>query len=156
LFNRICFLFRHSHGVDRFVFQKIKRWLAYRQKKVPDLAKVKDSLPNTDDPAIIMLARLTGTSLSKPRVPISYNVWGRFNKQQINDACASAHLNKPLQKKMQAAERTRITKALFDALPLAERNKYAEIAKKEGDEKLKEWAEKLSGPPSTNPEDRQK
>jgi hypothetical protein len=130
--------------------------MAYRWKKVPDLAKVKDSLPDTDDPAIIMLARLTGVGVSKPQVPIPYNVWGRFNKQQINDTCTNAHLYKTLQKKMQAADRMRITKALFDALPLAERNKYTEIAKKEGDEKVKEWAEKLSGPPSTDPEDRQR
>ena len=103
-----------------------------------------------------MLARLTGFSLSKPRVPIPYNVWGRFNKQKINDAYTNAHLYKPLPKNQQAAERTRINKALFDALPLDERKKYVEMAKKEGDEKLKEWKEKLSGPLSTDPEDRQR
>jgi hypothetical protein len=149
-------LFYHLHGAHHFVSQKIKRWLTYRQKKVPDLAKIKDSLPDTDDPAIIMLVRLTGTSLSKPWVPIAYNVWGRFNKQKIHDAYTKAHLYKPLPKNLQAAERTRINKALFDVLPLDEHEKYIEMAKKEGDEKLKEWKNKLSGPPSTDPEDRQR
>ncbi|EDR03724.1 uncharacterized protein LACBIDRAFT_331239 [Laccaria bicolor S238N-H82] len=136
--------------------QKIKRWLAYRHKKLPNLSKSKDSLPDTDDPAVIMLARLTGSSLSKPRVPIAYNMWGRFNKQKINDAYTNAHIYKPLPKNLQAAERTRITKNLFDALPLPERKKYIEMAKKEGDEKLKVWKEKLSSAPSTDPEDRQR
>jgi hypothetical protein len=103
-----------------------------------------------------MLARLTGSSLSKPRVPIAYNVWGRHNKQKINDTYTNANIYKPLPKNLQAAECTRITKKLFDALPLAERNKYFEMAKKEGDDKLKAWKEKLSRPPSTDPEDRQR
>ena len=103
-----------------------------------------------------MLARLTGSSLSKPRVPIAYNVWGRYNKQKINDAYNNAHIYKPLPKNLQASERTRITKKLFNALPLADRKKYIEMAKKEGDEKLKAWKEKLSRPPSTDPEDRQR
>ncbi|EDR06994.1 uncharacterized protein LACBIDRAFT_328415 [Laccaria bicolor S238N-H82] len=136
--------------------QKIKRWLAYRQKKVPDLGKVKDSLPDTDDPAIIMLARLTGASISKPRLPIAYNVWGHVNKQKINDAYTNTHIYKPLPKNLQAAECTRINKALFNALPLDKRKKYIKMAKKEGDEKLNEWKNKLSAPLSTDPEDRQR
>ena len=103
-----------------------------------------------------MLARLTGINLSKPQVPIPYNMWGQFNKQKINDTYTNAHLYKPLLMLQQAAERTPINKALFDALPLDERKKYIKMAKKEGDEKLKEWKEMLSGPPSTDPEDQQK
>ncbi|EDR11369.1 uncharacterized protein LACBIDRAFT_323897 [Laccaria bicolor S238N-H82] len=81
--------------------QKIKCWLAYRQKKVPDLGKVKDSLPDTNDPAIIMLAWLTGTSISKPRLPIAYNMWGHVNKQKINDTYTNTHIYKPLPKNLQ-------------------------------------------------------
>ena len=83
-------------------------------------------------------------------------MWGRYNKQKINDAYNNAHIYKPLPKNLQASERTRITKKLFDALPLADRKKYIKMAKKEGDEKLKAWKEKLSRPPSTDPEDRQR
>ena len=92
--------------------------------KVSDLAKVKNSLPDTDNPAIIMLARLTGISFSKPQVPIPYNVWGLFNKQKINDAYTNAHLYMLLPKNQQAAECTWINKALFDASPLDERKKH--------------------------------
>jgi len=40
-------------------------------------------MPGPDDPMAILMAKLTGISLAKPRCPITYNVWGKANLELV-------------------------------------------------------------------------
>ena len=115
------------------------------------MRKGKNMLPDTNDPAVILLAKLTGSSLTKPCILIAYNVWAHFNKEKVDEAYTQDAKTLPVRQKM--AEQMGVIKRLFDALPSSEHTKYVKLAQKEGEEKQKLWQERLTGLPSTDPED---
>ena len=118
------------------------------------MRKGKNMPPDTDNPTVILLAKFTGSSLTKPRIPIAYNVWARFNKEKVDEAYAQDAKTLPIRQKM--AEWTRVIKRLFDTLLSSECTKYVKLAQKEGEEKQKLWQERLTEPPSTDPGDQQR
>lgn len=119
------------------------------------------STPNgevsVDDPMTIILAKLTGTSLSKPRQPIPYNLWAKedVNRDAIDQQFKTQRVHLQTRKRELLTLRTKITKELYDKLPEETKREWRNHAKHAHNENLSDWKGILEGPPSTTPDDRQ-
>ena len=110
--------------------------------------------PDADDPMTILMAKLTGSNLTKPRLPIAYNLWGKAHNNLINPKFEAARAGVKHRDWMQL--HTRITRDLFNSLDKETQNRWKATAKKEHEEATAAWEAVLKGPASTRPEDRQK
>lgn len=120
------------------------------------------SAPNgeisTEDPMMILMAKLTGTSLSKPRQPIPYNLWAKedANREAVDREFKVQRSTLKSRKGELLTLRTKITKDLYDKLPETTKQEWRKRAKDIQGDSLRNWKETLEGPPSTEPADRQR
>ena len=110
-------------------------------------------MEGTTDPYAILLSKLTGVTLKKPRKPIAYNLWARENHKVVEFGFLAARVN--LSKKDFAGVRTKLTKVLFEDLPRAEQKEWEKKTTEHHKIALEQWELKLRSPPSVDPIDRQ-
>jgi hypothetical protein len=126
--------------------------MTYQHNKDHGAAK---KLLDMDDPMTVLLAKLTGSSVSKPRQPIPYNLWAKENRAVIEMEYSKERRRLNSTKGDLMKLRAGVTRKLFDALPKNVRDGWQEKAKKEHVAALKAWEERLTGSPSTDPKSRQ-
>ena len=108
------------------------------------------------NPYRILLHKLTGTSIQKPRQKSAANVWRKTQRQEI-DAEVKALLNySAIPQSSLAVTRDRVARDMFERLPVEEQAQWAEQAKEEHETALARWKEENEGKCSTMPEDRQR
>lgn len=106
----------------------------------------------------IVMAKLTGSSISKPRQPIPYNLWAKeeANREAIDLQFKARRSNRQVSRKELLTLRTGITKELYDKLPEETKNIWRTRAKDAQAESLSSWKRIIEGPASTEPIDRQR
>ncbi|KJA15176.1 hypothetical protein HYPSUDRAFT_149496, partial [Hypholoma sublateritium FD-334 SS-4] len=115
---------------------QIKRRLQYVHNKTKN-QQAAYSMGSVDDPMAVLMSKLTGISLHRPRLKTAYNLWGPENRAE-------------------AALRSAIYKECFDALPEEQKKAWALRAEAEHNESLRKVEDALKAGPSTSPVDRQK
>lgn len=104
----------------------------------------------------ILMAKLTGNALHKPRQKTAYNLWGPQNRCFVDPVFNDRVREGNVPAKQQAALRSAVYKELFDDLPEDERNEWIEKAAQEHKEALKNSHDILQAGPSSAAEDRQR
>jgi hypothetical protein len=136
-----------------FVDQQIKRWLAYQYMKDQDIDPMESGAQN---PYRILLHKLTGTTIQKPRKIWVVNVWRRTQRKEIDrEAKIIAEKEKTPRSKL-AAVRDKVARELFERLSKEEQQQWVEQANEEHDAAVAKWKEETEGRPSTTPADRQR
>ena len=107
-----------------------------------------------DDPMMILMSKLTGSTLSKPRQPIPYNLWGRANRELVDKQYAKDR--ETVDSKKWMALRSSITRTLFKKLDRATQDHWAAVAKSEQEVAVKAWEAALKAPGSAAPAELQK
>lgn len=103
----------------------------------------------------ILLAKLTGSSISKPRQPIPYNLWAKENRITIEAEYNRERRRLNSNKNNLIKLRAGVTRKLFDALPEDVRDEWQSKAKLEHVQAVKAWEERLTSPALTDPKSRQ-
>ncbi|KDR75455.1 hypothetical protein GALMADRAFT_140955 [Galerina marginata CBS 339.88] len=116
-----------------FVYRKaqIKQWHAYQYMKDNDMDPKDSALSN---PYCVLLHRLTGTSIARPRMKSSTNTWRRT----------------------QAPLRENVAREMFYALPEEEQDEWANQSQADHDAALEVWKAETQADPSQEPADRQR
>ncbi|KAJ3502939.1 hypothetical protein NLJ89_g8658 [Agrocybe chaxingu] len=136
------------------VFRKgqIKRWLAYQYMKDHEI-NPKDT--GADNPYRVLLHKLTGKGLTKPRQKSGPNTWRKTHTMEIELETRRRAMQQGVNVKRLAGIREGVAKEMFAALDPFERDEWLERTKEEHDEAIKKWESDVNGPLSTAPEDRQ-
>lgn len=104
----------------------------------------------------ILMSKLTGVGLQRPRMKTPYNMWGPQNRCFVDPVFAERVKENNVPTKNQAALRSSIYKELFEELPEDERQEWIERAEQEHQQALNKVDSTLKSGPSTAPEDRQR
>lgn len=112
--------------------------------------------PNPDDPMDILVARLTGSALVKPRQSVAYNLWAAANQDLVNKAFDAKYPVLKPPKTEQLKIRAAMKRSLFKKLSQEEQDRWEKTAKDEHQRKLEEWQKIVAGPASQESADRQK
>ena len=104
----------------------------------------------------LLLSKITGTTLQRPRLRTPYNLWGPQNRCFIDPIFRERVKEGNVPASRQAALRSAIYKELFEELPEEERNEWAKRAEDEHREAVAKVEKALKSEPSTNPADRQR
>jgi len=133
--------------------QQIERWLQYNHRK-GHLTKITQVDP--DDPVTILVARLTGTKLAKPRAPPHYNVWAK--QPAIKTLVDKEYqLARPQGGRIDCNLLREIRSSHYQKMvPDSEKLHWRKLALEEGKVAVAEWEENLAKPPATDPESRQR
>jgi len=132
--------------------QQIARWLKNNHRKTLS-TKVREADP--EDPITILMARLTGSKLAKPRAPPPYNVWA---KQPDIKALVDKEykLSRPTGRTDCNLLRDIRSRLYNEMVPTTERLHWRKLAMDEGKVAVEEWEQNLVRPPATDPESRQR
>lgn len=110
----------------------------------------------TTDPMAVLMTKLTGGTVQKPRQKTPYNLWGPANRIFIDPIFSERVREGNVPAKQQAALRSALYKELFEELPEEERQEWAERAEVEHQEALSKVNSALKAGASSTPEDRQR
>lgn len=83
-------------------------------------------------------AKLAGVDTKVPRLRTAYNVWGPQHRSVVDPIFATRVRDGDVPSNQHLALRSSIYKELFDALPEAEQQEWAEKAKQEHDRALED------------------
>jgi hypothetical protein len=108
------------------------------------------------DPMSILMARLTGKSIPKPRKSIPYNLWAKTNQHIVDQEFKARCTREQPSKHQRLTLLSKATRELFDKLSQDEKNMWQDEANKEHEVALVEWSNGLASPASTAPSDRQR
>ncbi|KJA18011.1 hypothetical protein HYPSUDRAFT_205740 [Hypholoma sublateritium FD-334 SS-4] len=133
---------------------QIKRRLHYNYSKTKNVKATFEM--GSNDPMAILMSKLTGNSLQRPRLKTPYNLWGPSNRCFVDPVFAERVKEGNVPAKGQAALRSSIYKELFEELPEDERREWVERAEREHQQALDKADAALKSGPSTAPEDRQR
>lgn len=136
------------------MYQQIKRRLHYNYNKTKS-AKTTFEM-GSNDPMAILMSKLTGNTLQRPRMKTPYNLWGPKNRCFVDPVFAERVKEGNVSAKSQAALRSSIYKELFEELPEDEQREWIERAESEHQQALAKVDATLKSGPSTTPEDRQR
>ena len=114
----------------------------------------KDSGAN--NPYRILLHKLTGSSIQKPRLKTAVNVWRKTQREAIDGEVKEIAKRGAIARSSLAATRDKVARDMFERLPAEERAGWVEQAKEEHDAAMARWKEENEGKCSTTPEDRQR
>ncbi|PPQ80261.1 hypothetical protein CVT24_006601 [Panaeolus cyanescens] len=136
---------------------QIQRRLAYQYGRDRDMDP-KDS--GAQRPYRVLLHKLTGEGVQKPRLKTASNIWRRSHRPKIEEEAKKRAGNatasgKKLHKKL-ASLREKVAKEMYAQLTGDEKEDWTRLAKEEHDEALRQFEEMVNKPPSQLPEDRQK
>lgn len=112
--------------------------------------------PNLDDPMDILVAKLTGTALVKPRQSVAYNLWAAAHQDIVNKSFDTKYPVLKPPKTEQLKIRAALKRSLFKKLSQEEQETWGKSAKDEHQKKLEEWQRVVAGPASKEPATRQK
>ncbi|KAJ3485365.1 hypothetical protein NLJ89_g11904 [Agrocybe chaxingu] len=137
------------------VFRKgqIKRWLAYQYMKDHALDP-KDT--GAQNPYQVLLHKLTGKGLKRPRVKSGPNAWRRTHTAEIEEETRRRAQQQGVSAKKLAGVREGVAKEMFALLDASEREEWLARSKEEHEDAVKKWEAETEGPLSTAPEDRQR
>jgi hypothetical protein len=108
------------------------------------------------NPYRILLHKLTGAAIQKPRLKAPVNVWRKLQRKEI-DFEAKKIIEKedtPLSK--YAAVQEKVAREMYNLLSPEEKLQWVEQAKEEHEAAMAKWKDDTEGSPSTTPEDRQR
>jgi hypothetical protein len=109
----------------------------------------------SEDPMDVLMAKLAGIPLKKPRLRTGHNIWGSTNRQRVDAVYEERVRADNVPMKRRATLRMQIYKELFDALDDETKQEYEKRAVEEHEAAVKKIDETLNSPPSQNPVDRQ-
>ncbi len=104
----------------------------------------------------VLMSKITGTSLQRPRLRTPYNLWGPQNRCFIDPIFQERVKEGNVPASRQAALRSALYKELFDELPVDEKNEWVQRADDEHREAMAKVEKALNSEPSTDPTDRQR
>ena len=110
----------------------------------------------TTDPMAVLMSKLTGGSIQKPRQRTAYNLWGPAHRFFVDPIFQERVREGNVPAKQQAALRSALYKELFEELPENERREWTEKAEAAHRQALSKVDEALKAGPSDSPEDRQR
>lgn len=134
------------------ITKQLKRWLRYRYQK--DMTDKKDA--RGMDPVQVLLHRLTGVALKKPRRITARNVW-EDEDEDTNKRVADRLEREMKRDKVPESDRMsrwqKIVKEEWDKLSKNQQNPWE--AKSHANHKvdLKKWDDIMTSPPSRDPKD---
>jgi hypothetical protein len=108
------------------------------------------------NPYRILLHKLTGTSIQKPRLKSAANVWRKTQRKEIDVEVKKIAKQSNIPRSSMAATRDKVARDMFERLPAEDRAQWVEQAKEEHDTALAKWKEECEGKCSTASEDRQR
>ncbi len=113
-----------------------------------------------DNPWTVILHRLTGVGLSKPRKPQAFTLWFKANTKEVDEAWQAKvdmlkEANKPMKPSQRAASYQSFKSKMYRELPSSEKSAWEELAVEEHEVVMKEYEEKLKVPVSKDPKDLQ-
>jgi hypothetical protein len=126
--------------------------MAYQHSK-DRLLSAKES--GKESPYAVLLAKLTGVSLSKPRKPHAFDLWAAENSDILGTALDAAKATQQPTRFQLAGLRTQVKKAEFSKLSEEVRATWRKAVEEKHEEALRVWKTRMQGVPSTAPEDRQ-
>ncbi|KAJ3503437.1 hypothetical protein NLJ89_g8434 [Agrocybe chaxingu] len=132
---------------------QIKRWLAYQYMKDHDIDP-KDT--GADNPYRVLLHKLTGKGLKRPRQKSKHAAWRRMHTSEVDEETRRRAEQQGVSMTKLAGIRERVAKEMFAALDPSERDEWIQNVKEEHEEAVKKWEADANGPLSTAPEDRQR
>lgn len=104
----------------------------------------------------VLLHKLTGTAVAKPRKNSAINHWVKTKQATIETELTRRVLAQETPRSQVAALRAKLSKELFENLQLEEQGIWQAVADDEHEIEVKKWKVATEGPPSTTPGDRQK
>ncbi len=110
----------------------------------------------SSDPMAILMSKITGNSLQRPRQKTAYNLWGPEHRHLIDPIFKERVREGNVPATQQAALRSSLYKELFEELPEDQRKEWAERASREHREALEKIEGNLKSGPSTAPADLQR
>ena len=110
----------------------------------------------SSDPMAILMAKITGNSLQRPRQKTAYNIWGPENRAIVDPVFHERVRAGNVPGKQHAALRSAIYKELFEGLPDEERLEWINRAEREHRDALAKAENALNSGPSTAPADQQR
>jgi hypothetical protein len=108
------------------------------------------------NPYRILLNKLTGTSIQKPRQKAPVNVWRKLARKEIDFEAKKIIEKDKIPPSKHAALRDKVAREMYDFLSPEEKAQWVEQAKEEHEAALEKWKNDFEGSPSTAPEDRQR
>ena len=107
------------------------------------------------DPYRVLLHKLTGVGIQRPRLRSAVNTWRKSQRDDIEREVRRVVLRGGTPRSQLAKLRDSIAHKIFAALPEEEQKQWSEQAKEEHQAALEAWKEATTGEPSKEPADRQ-
>lgn len=104
----------------------------------------------------VLMTKLTGGSIQKPRQKTAYNLWGPAHRFFVDPVFEERVREDGIPAKQHAALRSSIYKELFEELSEEERREWMERAEAEHQEALSKVNVALKADATSAPEDRQR
>lgn len=104
----------------------------------------------------VLMSKLTGISLHRPRLKTAYNIWGPENRSEVDPIFDQRVREGNVPVARQAALRSSIYKECFEGLPEDQQKAWILRAETEHKEALEKVEGALKSGPSTAPVDRQR
>lgn len=111
---------------------------------------------SVDDPMAVLMSKLTGATIHRPRLKTAYNIWGPENRAIVQPVFAERVKEGNVPASHQAALRSAIYKEFFESLPENEQKRWSDRAEAEHRDALKNFQDVLKAGPSTEPADCQR
>ncbi len=109
-----------------------------------------------ENPYTVMLHRLTGLSISKPRKSQAFSLWAKANSHKVLEAWNEELKTKPVACGERAAKLNAFKSKLFKKESKEVQQEWAVMADEEHKEAIKEYNERIEAPMSKDPADMQR
>ena len=126
--------------------------MAYQYMKDTDVDVME---PNADNPFSSLIHQLSGKEPVRPRKKTPVNVWRKTQRHNIEARVKNLAEAQGIPKDRWAALRDKVTREMFNELPAATRDKWAQQAADESKQAADEYDRLVKSNPSTKPQDRQ-
>ncbi|KDR72153.1 hypothetical protein GALMADRAFT_143468 [Galerina marginata CBS 339.88] len=108
------------------------------------------------NPYRVLLHRLTGTSIARPRMRSSTNTWRRTQAPVIEEEVRRQVLKRGVPRSGVAKLRESVAREMFFALEVEERDEWANQVQADHDAAIEVWKTETQADPSEDPADRQR
>lgn len=109
-----------------------------------------------DNPYRILLHKLTGNTIQKPRRQPPVNVWRKTQRKEIDIEAKKITDKDGIPRSKHAAVRDKMARDMYEMLSEEEKVQWIEQATEEYETAMMRWRNDVEGDPSTASEDRQK